>query len=323
MADENRFFIHQDELMLFAYLMSGSLVFADRIAREALAEVGEEAGHVEGTERVLLPGPATALCLDALSGGEPGGLPSRASVPGREHEAAEGFQRRIGSRLEPFPDDLVPETILGGCRYESRESVSLELAGALQALEPASRAVLILHDMLGIEEKYEAGMLRSQACADLDEARDTLARTYRQEQGRREPPPDEDATELIMKYIFSWETSDSRGLDAMFSKDVVLQSPSSDRWFEGRGAVTGYLEGGPLAPGTGGDRRLLPTRANGQLAFVVYRLDDSRKTYRATSIQVVYFDSLTVSEIVDFTCPSLFALFGLPDEVIAQGRTDG
>lgn len=304
MEHESRF-EDQDELRLFAYRMSGSLAFADRMSEEVVLTVGGAPGPADGPGREVLLRVAAGLCMNALRGKEARSLPSW----------ADGLGGGPSAWLEPFPDDLVPETALSPSRYEPRESVSLEFVGALQVLRPASRAGLLLSDVLGLEENGDGSGL-----ADLEEARVALEGVYRRQEGRRMPPAEGDATELMMRYIYNWETADAGGLGAMLSDGAVYQAPPTDDWFEGKSAVVGYLEEGPLA----GERehwRLLPTRANGQLAFGAYELDAWRRTYRAHSIHITYFSGRAVSEIIAFGGPQLFKLFQLPDEVVAQGKT--
>ena len=108
----------------------------------------------------------------------------------------------------------------------------------------------------------------------LECARDAVADSYDRAAGRREPPPEDRATGLFMRYLFPWEAGDLDGLMERLSGDVLLQSVPSGEWFRGSEAVRSYLAGGPLAGGTEEARgrwRLLPLRANGQLAFGVYQ----------------------------------------------------
>ena len=74
-----------------------------------------------------------------------------------------------------------------------------------------------------------------------------------------------------------------------------------------------------LAGAARGRWRLLPRRANGQLAFGVYQRDEERRVFRAHSIQVLHFAGELVAEIVSFGYPWLFPIFQLLPEVVVQG----
>lgn len=65
--------------------------------------------------------------------------------------------------------------------------------------------------------------------------------------------------------------------------------------------------------------RLLPRRANGQLAFGVYELDGESRMFKAHSLQVILFEEEAVAEVVSFADPLLFPSFDLLPEIFAQG----
>lgn len=188
-----------------------------------------------------------------------------------------------------------------------------------------ARAALVLHDLIGegVSEISQVLNLSGSNVEDLLEyARDAMDDSYDREAGRREPPPEERATELFMRYLYPWETGDLEGLTERLAEDVVLQLPPSPSWYRGREAVRSYLAAGPLAGEKGEARgrwRLLPRRANGQLAFGVYRRDGERRMFKAHSLEVIFFEGEAVTEIVSFKDPRLFPSFELLHEVLAQG----
>jgi RNA polymerase sigma-70 factor (ECF subfamily) len=59
--------------------------------------------------------------------------------------------------------------------------------------------------------------------------------------------------------------------------------------------------------------RLVPTRANGQLAFGHYGWDDDAGAFLAHAITVVTLGGDRIDEITVFLDPGLFASFGLPE----------
>ncbi len=311
---------HLDELRLFVYLMSGSLLESELVP----GIVSSRAGTPGTPARDLLFARAAEICLQRLAGRPARGLPSLASAPRDPLLPPEKPPADL-AWIEPFPDALVPVApgpFAPDGGYGARESVSLYMAAALQAAPPEGRAAFILADLfgwppgeagevLGIEEK----VLRS----SLEEAREAVARSYRQDLGRREPPPDSEATLLSMRYLHPWETADVEGLVARLDADVVVQCPPSPSWYRGSGAFARFASEHLLPEGSRGRWRLLPLRANGQVGFGVYTRDGVGRVYVARSIQVLFFDRELVSEIVCFGNGELFAPFGLPGEVPIQG----
>lgn len=339
----------RDQLRLFGYRMSGSLAWAESLAETKLLQAGGLEPEDDGDERRMLHGPALERCLAELAGRSPRGLPAwqppapaAGTVAGDagDHDdswAAGAETARTGdSWLDPFPDALLPETGVApagsadagaGLLLKARETVSLELVGALQTLPVDERAALVLHDLVGLggaDDDDAHGWRSSSDHTDdgvLRSARASFARAYRQRAAGREPPAEPDATSLLMEYIFHWEAGDVAGMARMLTADVVFQSPPSGRWYRGRDAVVAHLAAIALPDGAAGLWRLLPRRANGQLAFGCYRRGSPGEPYRAHSIHVVYFERQAICEIVIFGIPSLFGPFALLPELTAQGET--
>ena len=61
--------------------------------------------------------------------------------------------------------------------------------------------------------------------------------------------------------------------------------------------------------------RLVPARANGQLAFGNYRWDEERGIFEPRSISVMTLDGEGIAEITTFIDPELPPRFGLPDQI--------
>ena len=315
---------YRDEIRLCCYRMAGSLQDAEGLAEAAFLKAGSlplplADGESARTELFKI---SSRLCAETLTGQPPRVLPSLCGPP------SDPFQPPLPADedkfwLEPLPDDLYREGGNGGkILYAGRESISLPFMEALQSLRPPQRLCVILGDVMGWEiervaEVLGAGLAETED--SLEEARASMSRTYDEELGRREPPPEEVTTELMMRYLYAWETGDLEGLAARLSKDTVLQLPPSPSWYEGRDAVRTHLGSHPLQERAAGRWRLLPRRANGQLAFGVYRRDDARRIYAAHSIQVLHFAGELVSEIISFEDPWLFMPFKLLPEIVVQG----
>jgi hypothetical protein len=61
--------------------------------------------------------------------------------------------------------------------------------------------------------------------------------------------------------------------------------------------------------------RLVPARANGQLAFGNYRWDEEWQSFLPRSLSLLTLDGEGIAEITTFLGPELLSSFGLPDEV--------
>ncbi|MDD3717796.1 MAG: nuclear transport factor 2 family protein [Actinomycetota bacterium] len=315
--------VFREELLLFCYRMGGSLREAEDLVEETLAKAGG-AALPDDTDRARarLFGTAARLCMRALTDRPARVLPRLANPPGDPRlpplPGEEGRQW-----LEPFPDDLYRQAAPGGeRRYGERESVSLYFTASLQSLRPDERICIILGDVMGWSVESLTRVLdggAAEARAVLEEARASMSRTYDGAMGTREPPADNAAAEFLMRYLFAWESGDAVALMERLSEDVVLQLPPSPSWYAGRDAVEEHLAAGMLAGAARGRWRLLPRRANGQLAFGVYQRDEERRVFRAHSIQVLHFAGELVAEIVSFGYPWLFPIFQLLPEVVVQG----
>ena len=118
---------------------------------------------------------------------------------------------------------------------------------------------------------------------------------------------DDEIRELVERYVEAWDRGDVDAVVAMLAEEATFSMPPNARWFRGREAIRAFLPTGPLSV----PRRFVPTRANGQLAFGTYKLDDGE--WLPNAIHVITLDAN--KEIVDavaFLDASLFAHFGLP-----------
>ena len=86
-------------------------------------------------------------------------------------------------------------------------------------------------------------------------------------------------------------------------------------WYRGRDAVAAFLRRWPLA----GDlrSRLIPTSANGQLAFGHYTRGGETGNYLAHGVQVLTLRGDEIETMTVFLTPEALATFGLPDEIAA------
>jgi RNA polymerase sigma-70 factor (ECF subfamily) len=93
--------------------------------------------------------------------------------------------------------------------------------------------------------------------------------------------------------------------------DAVLEMTGTTTWFSGKSTCIPFIA--HRAIGQPGDWRMLPLRANGQLAPAAYhRGDDGR--YYAFAIVVLATTSANIIRISLFGDPGLFPRFDLPPE---------
>jgi hypothetical protein len=89
--------------------------------------------------------------------------------------------------------------------------------------------------------------------------------------------------------------------------------PPLPTWYRGRETVGAFLESAPLRR----DRRwrVVPVRANGQLAFAKYDWDEEREAFRAHSLSVITLDGRLIADFTTFLDAELLPRFGLAEEI--------
>jgi RNA polymerase sigma-70 factor (ECF subfamily) len=223
--------------------------------------------------------------------------------------------------VEPFPDEhLVVEddTTRPEARYEQRESVELAFIAALQHLPARQRAVLILRDVLGFSAREAAEALDTTPIS-IDSALQRAHKTVEQrlpeqtQQAALRSLDDERLREIVDGYTAAWESADVDAVVALLSEEATLAMPPLREWYSGRDAVVDFLATWPLAEGI--RVRLVPTRANGQLAFGHYYWEPNADAFLPHAIDVLTLEGRQVKEIMIFRTPEAFARFGLPEKL--------
>jgi len=255
---------------------------------------------------------ATNRCLDALRSARR--RPAKQwDIPGLEPPEPTGLGEIHW--LEPYPDDLLDGAIsvpLGPeARYEQAESISLAFVTALQILPPRQLAVLILRDVLGFQANEVADMLDT----TVESVKSALKRARAGMLSRLsattadEPPPDSASpaeAAIVTKFVSAYESADIDALVALLTDDVFLSMPPTPLEYRGRDSVARFFA---FVFGAVREFQLVPTRANGQPAFGVYRRTP-------TDIHGVGFFVLTlagdrIGAITRFE-NTVLAAFGLP-----------
>lgn len=122
---------------------------------------------------------------------------------------------------------------------------------------------------------------------------------------------DEPAPEVVRAYIRSWEDHDVESLVALLHDDVVFAMPPHATWFHGAADVERFLRGPLFSPRWSAARfRVVPTRANGQLALAFYRSADGG--YERSSLQLLRFAQGRARDVVIFVGADYLHGFDVP-----------
>jgi hypothetical protein len=180
-------------------------------------------------------------------------------------------------------------------------------------LSALQRAVLVLREVLEFSAREVADLLDTTVPAvnsALQRARAVVVErltSRSQQQELADLGPDVHA--VAARFAAAWEASDVDGVVALLAEDVRLAMPE---WYEGLTAVRAVLAGGPLTHRW----RVLPTRANGQLAFGCYRWQEQRGRFVGEGVDVLTLrDGLVVA--IDAFLVTDLAAYGLPSELSA------
>jgi RNA polymerase sigma-70 factor (ECF subfamily) len=130
---------------------------------------------------------------------------------------------------------------------------------------------------------------------------------------------DERLAEIVDGYVDAWERGDVDAVVGMLAEDARMTMPPLPTWYSGRAAVAAFLRRWPL----GGRRRwrLIPTRANGQLAFGHYLWDEDKESFALHGVSALTLRAERIQEITSFLTDDIFRRFGLPDEIPAMSTS--
>jgi RNA polymerase sigma-70 factor (ECF subfamily) len=301
------------------YRMLGSLPDAEDALQESLLRAWRGLPRFEGRSslRSWLYTIATNACLKAIERRPRRVLPLDYGGPG-DPDDGPGRPLVESVWIDPYPDrEIGLEDGLAApeARYEQRESVELAFIAALQQLPVRQRAVLILRDVLGLSGAETAAALETTTASvysALQRAHRTLdqRRLDRSQQATLRSLGDPALAEIVDAYVNAWERCDVDAVVAMLTEDAVLAMPPFPAWFRGRADVGAFLASRPLAPGM--RWRLVPTWANGQLAFAHYTWDRARGGFRPHGINVITLAGERVAGIMAYIDASTITAFGLP-----------
>lgn len=302
------------ELMAHCYRMLGSFHDAEDLVQETYMRAARSYGQFENRSsvRTWLYRIATNACLSALSHHSRRYLPSGLRGPEPDPKAFPEAAVSGDTWLEPVPDARVsPHSMDPADVIANRESLRLALIASLQYLQGRQRAVVILRDVLAFPAAEVADMLGTTTVS----VKSTLQRARARLQGLSlvqddvSEPTEPEARVLLEMYITAFETSDAVALERLLSRDATLEATPIRTWFAGKRTCVPYLRLRVL--GAPGDWRMLPTRANGQLAAVAY-VRDKGGQYKAYGVVVLTCTSEGIAKIHSFGDPALVVAFGFP-----------
>ncbi|MCP2343281.1 RNA polymerase subunit sigma-70 [Actinomadura rupiterrae] len=294
---------HRRELQAHCYRILGSVQDAEDVLQEVLLAAWRSIGRFDGRSlRGWLFRIATNRCLNFLRG------ESRRPRPVVLPDGGQGVPDDPWW-LEPYPgdlDDLVPGP---EARYDARESIALSFVAGLQHLPPQQRAVLVLRDVLGFPAAEAAeilGTTRAAVNSALLRARAGLPPGARPQ----DVPVPRTAAEaaVVDRFVSAFQRFDLAELVALLTDDARLTMPPEPTDYRGAEAVARFI----LQFHQGQEMKLLPTRANGQPALVLYLPDPHARLWRLCGLIVLTLRGEQVRGLVRFTGSSLSASFGFP-----------
>ncbi|WP_026416651.1 sigma-70 family RNA polymerase sigma factor [Actinomadura oligospora] len=305
---------YRRELLAHCYRMLGSVHDAEDLVQETYLRAWRSYGRFEGRSslRTWLYKIATNACLTAIEQRGMRPMPTGLGGPTDEPERPVVATPEV-PWLEPAPDGLLgadpadPASIVA-----ARESTRLAFVAALQHLPARQRVTLILRDVLKWRAAEVADLFGTSTAAvnsALQRARAQLAEVGPQ-RDRLVEPTDPEQRDLLERYAKAFEESDIDGLVELFKQDAVWEMPPYPEWFVGPERIARLIRSkcGP-EPAT---FRLLPTGANGQPAYAVYKRGGDG-AYRPFQIQVFDIARGGIQHASVFFDTRLFAFFGLPE----------
>ncbi len=274
------------ELKRHCYRMMGGIQDAEDCVQETLLRGWREFSTLRdhALARAWLYSVATRVCLDALRTRK-----RRQSLFG---PSIDEIEPSAGLWVEPWPG-------------EGRgQDMRLAFVSLLHRLSPRSRAVLLLHDLVGMtvaEAATALGITLASARSALQRARVVLS-----SQTHAAAADDISAD----AYVKAWNAGDVGALIDLLQNGIVVTMPPWHRTFQGRDEVAHFMYSvWPRYEGF----RALATVANGQPCVAVYASREG-SPYMPHSLHVLAGTGL-INEIVLYAPPvgaDLIAAFGLP-----------
>ncbi|MFC4907149.1 sigma-70 family RNA polymerase sigma factor [Actinomadura gamaensis] len=305
---------YRRELLAHCYRMLGSVHDAEDLVQETYIRAWRSYDGFEGRSslRTWLYKIATNVCLTAIEQRGRRPMPTGLGGPSEDPERPVVASPEV-PWLEPAPDSMVaadpadPAAIVA-----ARETTRLAFVAALQHLPARQRVTLILRDVL----KWKAAEVADLFGTSVASVNSALQRARAQleesspERDHLVEPTDPGQRDLLERYAKAFEDADIDGLVELFKEDAVWEMPPFPEWFVGPEHIARLIKAqcGPERA----TFRVLPTGANGQPAFALYKRGDDG-VYRPYQLQVLDITDGGVQHASVFFDTSLFPLFGLPE----------
>jgi RNA polymerase sigma-70 factor, ECF subfamily len=309
---------HRTELTGYCYRMLGSAFEAEDAVQDTMIRAWKGYDRFEGRSslRSWLYRIATNVCLDMLTAGNRRARPMDLSDSTPLARAALA-PRPDSTWLEPMPDAYVlPAAEDPAEAAVAKESVRLAFMAALQKLPPRQRAVLILREVLQFSAAEVARILDTTPAA-VNSALQRARKAVDQRVPRTAQRAELDALgadgrrDLVDAFVTAWERADVAAILELLAEDVRFTIPPLPAWFRGREDIGRFFTERMFAT----PWRLLPIRANGQLAFACYQGDPDGDRFRLGAVNVVSVRAGRIVEMAGFLEPGVHRRFGLPDEL--------
>jgi len=319
---------YRGELYAHCYRMLGSVQDAEDALQESLLAAwrGLAGFQGRGSLRAWLYRVSTNACLRLIAR-----RPRRMRAPdhGPPRRDTGDLRELVAGPvwLEPWPDEE-PAGAFGDtdptASYLRREGVELAFVAALQHLPETQRAVLILREVLGFSAAEVARILDTTPASvnsALQRARKTVDRRVpaTSQQAELDALGADGQRELVDAFVAAWERADVAAILGLLAEDARFTMPPLPAWFRGREDVGRFFTERVFAIAW----RLVPLRANGQLAFACYSRERDGDRFRLGAVNVLGLRGGQIVEIAGFLDPALHRRFGLPAELPpAQDRGD-
>ena len=309
---------YRAELHAHCYRMLGSVQDAEDALQEALLGAWRGMAGFEGRSslRAWLYRVSTNACLRLIARRPPRMLSVDRGPPRRDtDDLGEPVAGPVW--LEPWPEEVPPGEpgdADPAASYLRRESVELAFVAALQHLPGTQRAVLILREVLEFSAAEVARILDTTP-ASVNSALQRARKAVDQRVPRPTQQAELDALgvdgrrELVDAFVAAWERADVAAIMELLAEDARFTMPPLPAWFLGRQDVGRFFAERMFAT----PWRLLPIRANGQLAFACYQGDPGGEGFRLGAINVLSLRAGRIVEIAGFLDPDLHRHFGLPE----------
>ncbi|MBO2447478.1 sigma-70 family RNA polymerase sigma factor [Actinomadura barringtoniae] len=305
---------YRRELLAHCYRMLGSIHDAEDLLQETYLRAWNSYERFEGRSslRTWLYRIATNVCLTAID--QRGKRPMPSGLGGPSDPDRPVVALDDVPWLEPAPDSVFgSDAVDPASIVTSRESTRLAFIAALQHLPAKQRVVLILRDVLKWKAAEVAELLETSTAAvnsALQRAKAQLEQVAPDQDALAEPS-DPEQRELLERYATLFEKADIEGLVKLFKEDAHWEMPPFPEWFVGAENI-GRLISRQCNPAPG-ELVLVPTLANGQPAFGMYRRDEDG-VHRPFQLQVLSIDDRgEIAHVGAFFDTTLFAVFGLPE----------